>query len=305
MADRSYLIQRDDRRALAGALDELPSDLRRSGIVKRLRGVLRRPPSLGGVTVSLALPRWASELVGGIGDERCRELQAVQLLLLLAILIQDAVLDRDDIGLTNAWDSIPLFEEARSRLGRIFPVGDPFWGGYTRVLTQQIASARWELRWRGRQPRFNIGLLRRLGRKAALMRWPAYAVASLKAKPALGPRLDRSFERLFTVLQVLDDFIDEHEDAEAGQINALVSATIKPPGQNPSGQARRARAAKAAATLARKEVEMLARVVPQSSSLASCCKELRGWCNELEKRVVGDARIRILDHVFDRLLATS
>jgi hypothetical protein len=118
----------------------------------------------------------------------------------------------------------------------------------------------------------------------------------------VGPRLDRLFERLFSVLQVLDDFVDEREDAEAGRINALISATGKSSGQHPSGQAKRARAARVAARLARKEVEMLARLVPPSSALAACCKELRGWCNEMEKRVVKDARIRILDHVLNRLL---
>jgi hypothetical protein len=305
MTDRSRLILKEDLHALRRALDSVPLVLRRSVMVKGLRRALQGSPSLTGATASLALPRWASDLVGGIGDERCRELQAIQLLLLIGVLIQDRVADGASLGQLTAWDSIPLIEEARARLGRIFPPDDPFWRGYKRVLTQQIASARWEVRWRGRQPQFDAGLLRRLGRKAALMRWPAYAAASLKTKPALGPRLDRSFERLFTVLQVLDDFIDEQEDAEAGQINALVSATGKPPGQSLSGQARRARAAKAVVRLARKEVEMLARVVPRSSSLAACCKELRGWCNEMQRRVVEDARIRILDHVFDRLRVTS
>jgi len=302
MTDRSRLILKADLWALRSALDDLPLDVRRSVIAKRLRRALEGSPSLTGATASLALPRWASDLVGGIGDERCRELQAIQLLLLMGGLIQDSVADGASLGFLTAWDSIPLFEKARARLGRIFPADDPFWRGYTRVLGQQIASARWELRWRGRQPPFDAALLRRLGRKAALMRWPAYAVASLKHKPALGPRLDRLFERLFSVLQVLDDFTDEQEDAEAGRINALVSATGKSSSQQPSGQAKRARAAKAAARLARKEVQMLARLVPPSSSLAACCKELQGWCDEMEKRVVEDARIRILDHVLNRLL---
>jgi hypothetical protein len=302
MTDRSRLILKADLWALRSTLDDLPLDLRRSVMVRGLRRALEGSPSLTGATASLALPRWTSDLVGGIDDECCRELQAIQLLLLIGVLIQDSVADGASLGMLTAWDSIPLFEQARARLGRVFPSHDLFWRGYTRLLRQQIASARWELRWRGRQPPFGAALLRRLGRKASLMRWPAYAVASLKAKPALGPRLDRSFERLFAVLQVLDDFIDEHEDAEAGQINALVSATGKPPGESPSGQERRARAAKTVVRLARKEVEMLARLVPPSSSLTVCCKEMRGWCNELEKRVVEDARIRILDQVFNRLL---
>jgi hypothetical protein len=302
MTDRSRLIPKADLWALRSTLDDLSLDLRRSVVAKRLRRALEGSPSLTGATASLALPRWASDLVGGIGDERCRELQAIQLLLLMSGLIQDSVADGTSLGRLSGWDSIPLFEEARVRLGRIFPAGDPFWRGYTRVLRQQIASERWERRWRGRQPPFDAGLVRRLGRKAALMRWPAYAVASLKHKPAVGPRLDRLFERLFSVLQVLDDFVDEREDAEAGRINALISATGKSSGQHPSGQAKRARAARVAARLARKEVEMLARLVPPSSALAACCKELRGWCNEMEKRVVKDARIRILDHVLNRLL---
>ncbi|HXN83468.1 MAG TPA: hypothetical protein VN883_13410, partial [Myxococcales bacterium] len=116
MTDRSRLILKADLWALRSALDDLPLDVRRSVIAKRLRRALEGSPSLTGATASLALPRWASDLVGGIGDERCRELQAIQLLLLMGGLIQDSVADGASLGFLTAWDSIPLFEKARARL---------------------------------------------------------------------------------------------------------------------------------------------------------------------------------------------
>ena len=194
---------------------------------RRLRVLLRdvhrragkhgaRARALSARALVLLFPDWAAELVEARVPRE--ELRIIQARVLAAGLAHDDCLDAKGDGLRSA----PLLCEAQRRLSRLFEAAHPFWRQWDRLLREQTASARWELSARPR--RFDAALVRALGRKAALLRWPAHAVAHLSGRPGQARRLDQIFERFLCVLQLFDDLADVDEDARAGQINSALVA---------------------------------------------------------------------------------
>jgi hypothetical protein len=120
-------------------------------------------------------------------------------------------------------DLLRLLFEAHVRLSRLFGARDPFWTDYRRILRQQVESDRWERTGAG-SLHFGARLIRQLGRKAALVRWPAAAVARRLGRADLAGEIDCAFEDLLEALQLIDDVVDAEQDAEQGQINAVLVA---------------------------------------------------------------------------------
>jgi hypothetical protein len=191
--------------------------------VPRLRGRARR---LGGFTLALTVPHWANELTGAkLSGKVLRELQLLQARLLIFALVYDPILDGGARAGANPGEMIPLLLEVHCGLSAIFAAGDAFWPDYRRLTRQQLESSRWEMAGRCRPaPRFDTGLIRSLGLKASLLRWPAFAVARLAGRPEMARPLDRIFDRFYRVLQLLDDVTDLETDRAKGQINAVLAA---------------------------------------------------------------------------------
>lgn len=188
-----------------------------------LREVHRRAGKAGapakpfsGRALVLLFPDWAAEQAGA--RVPLQELRAIQARVLAAVLVRDEWLDKGGDGSRVA----PLLTEAERRLARLFLEGHPFWRQWRRLLRAQAASARWERSARPR--RFDAGLVRALGGKAALLRWPAHAVAHLAGRPGQAGRLESMFSRFLGVLQLFDDLADVEEDERSGQINAALVA---------------------------------------------------------------------------------
>jgi hypothetical protein len=93
-----------------------------------------------------------------------------------------------------------------------------------RLLREQEETAAWELRLRGRRTSATTRDLVRIGGRAALLRWPASAVAHLAGKPALQARLDRLAGSILLVALLLDDLADVADDARTGCCNAVLLA---------------------------------------------------------------------------------
>ncbi|HXN56583.1 MAG TPA: hypothetical protein VN874_09960 [Myxococcales bacterium] len=174
----------------------------------------------------MTVPHWASELAGAkLSGKVLRELQLLQAHLLTFFLIYDPVLDGDARARTNPGEMLPLLLELHCGLSSFFDAGDAFWLDYRRLVRQQFESSRWEIAGRGRPaPRFDAALIRSLGLKLSLLRWPAYAVARIAGRPDMAALMDRIFDRFYRVLQLLDDVTDLETDRAKGQINAVVAA---------------------------------------------------------------------------------
>jgi hypothetical protein len=130
------------------------------------------------------------------------DLQGIQERLLSFSEVYDPFLDRDVSRWTNPGELIALLTDVQLGLARYFEARHPFWRHYRALVDQQVESARWEMAGRGGSlPPFDVALVRALGRKLSLLRWPAWAVPWLAGKAAQAARLDRVFDRFFRVLQ--------------------------------------------------------------------------------------------------------
>ena len=149
-------------------------------------------------------------------------MEVVQAHLLAWGVLRDGAIDGPR-GRAETPDLLPLLFEAHAKLSDIFQARDPFWNDYRRLVRQQAESDRWEIAASTRAG-FGPLLIRRLGRKAALGRWPAAAVARRLGCPRLAAPIDLAFEDLLAALQLVDDVTDAEEDAAAGQVNAVLVA---------------------------------------------------------------------------------
>ena len=213
-----------DLTELREALRSLRVSLRSRRRVGALDAVLLRASGPSAALATLHFPRWAEEWCGQrLTRAERTQLQAVQAHLLAWIVLRDGIADGDSGTLGNLPDLMPLLFEAQHRLGLLFGPGDPFWGDYRCLVRQQVGADRWE-----RAPpvhaRFNHILVTRLGRKAALLRWPAGAVARRLCRPSSVKEIDSAFDDLLAALQLFDDILDVEEDAAAGQVNAVLVA---------------------------------------------------------------------------------
>lgn len=272
---------------------------------------------LSAAAAALRAPRWLAEVAGGLPRPVLRKLENAQLLLLWSVLLHDALLDRPEQARFTAWDAAALQARAQQLLASLFAPADPFWRGFARLLREQAASARWEQRMRGKRPPFDAQLLRSLGSKAGLLRWPAFAVSRLshgrgelgreRALPggrAAGP-LDRLLQRLFIAHQLLDDLLDVDQDKASGQPNAVLAAqgTLE---KDPFERERqRAAARRLVCAAARGQLRAMARALPAGSGLARHCRRLLRSCDELDERTGQTAALGATAHVLEALLAPS
>jgi hypothetical protein len=284
--------------------------LRREGELSGLPRAVREALPIHGVlgaghrsaaAAALLVPRWLGELAGGLPRPVLRELEAAQLLLLCGGLLHEALLDGPKQARFTAWDAATLHARAQERLASLFPPGDPFWRGFAKVLREQAASARWELRMRGRRPRFGARLLRALGSKAALLRWPAFAVPRL-CGGRTADRCDRLLLRLFIAHQLLDDLLDVDQDAARGQPNAVLAALGMPAADPLDRERQRARARRQVCAAARGQLRALVRALPAGCGLSRHCGHLLRSCDELEEQAGEIAALGAAAHVLEALL---
>ena len=265
----------------------------------------RAPHPTEGSAFARAVPRWANDLTGGeLSDEIVSELERVQAQLLSFSAVYDRFLDRDASRWTNPGELIALLTEVQIGLASFFDARHPFWRDYRALVRQQVESARWEITGRGhRPPRFDAALVRALGRKLSLLRWPASAVPRLAGQPAEIARLDRLFDRFFRVLQLLDDMTDIDRDRQDGQINAVLCAATPLPGQERPelsvalGIARVCQVARADLGL------ILRRARGRCEELANVCVELDGSCRRAEEHAGRLAAYCLTASALDRVVA--
>lgn len=150
-------------------------------------------------------------------------LQLAQAYLLIYVVLRDANLDGEPRAAEEFPDLLPAQFEAQLRLSLLYGARHHFWTHYRRLVAQQVRADRWE-QSATRPVRLDAGLVRRLGRKATLLCWPAAAVALRVGAPIAALRVERCFDELLEALQLLDDVADAEHDAAAGQVNAVLAA---------------------------------------------------------------------------------
>jgi hypothetical protein len=242
------------------------------------------------------------ELCGGSSAQIRAELECVQLLVLCCGLLQDSLIDTPGSGQgASPWDAALLSAQAQRRLSAIFPAKDSFWNHYFRVLREQAESARWESSASARRQRFDRVLLRALGRKAAWLRWPAFAVARLSGTPRKASMLDRLLERLLIAHQLLDDLLDVEDDARSGQPNGVLAAMKRAPADQFAKPVVRAHAARKVCAAARAELRAILSSVPPGAGIAQHARLLLGSCDRLEARAAETARLRLAAEVVAQL----
>jgi len=171
---------------------------------------------------TMHFPRWAEEMAGGrLSRAQRRTLLEAQAHLLAWIILRDGLADAEPDSLDDLPDLMPVLFEAQALLSRLFGPRDPFWRDYRRLVRQQVDADRWE---RSGNAAADPALVQRLGRKASLLRWPAWGVARLSGRHQEAPSIDRAFDRLLATLQLFDDVADALEDARTGQVNAVLAA---------------------------------------------------------------------------------
>ena len=225
------MIEVNRARAFAGLREAVHAALgtvRPESPVRRLDALLAGVPRPGAVTAILQFPRWAEELCGRRLPRGEREaLELAQAYLLVFILLRDPIADGEPGAGADVPDLLPLLFEAQVRLGAVFGPRDRFWSDFRRLVAEQVEADRWEraAEW----PReLDDALVRRLGLKAGLLRWPAAAVARRVGLPRAAPRIERAFADLLEVFQLVDDVADAAKDAAAGQVNAVLAAAGVP-----------------------------------------------------------------------------
>ncbi|GAC1341349.1 MAG: hypothetical protein NVS2B9_09510 [Myxococcales bacterium] len=264
-----------------------------------------RTRPLDGFVFALTVPRWAAELAGArLSEATLRRLQLLQAHLLVFFLVYDPLLDGDARAEANPAEMLPLLLALDRGLAAFFSPEDPFWVAYRALVQEQLESARWEIASRGRpSPRFGPALLRSLGRKLSLLRWPAFAVAGLAGRPELAAPLDRAFDRFYRVLQLLDDVTDVERDRAKGQVNAVASAMAELPRRVPFelgsavGTARVCAAARAELAKIRREL-----AVPEGR-FARVCAYLDERCRSTQLQASVVASHLVTKDVCDRIVS--
>ena len=261
------------------------------------------PRPLEGSAVALAVPRWANELGGGkLPGKTVRELEAVQRRLLQFFCVFDPLLDRDGSPAANPAEIIPLLGGFHLGLSSFFDAHHAFWRDHRKLVVQQIESAHWEIVCRTRAPpAFDESLVRALGRKLSLLRWPASAVAWLTGQPEAARSLDRIFDRLFRILQLLDDITDIEKDRQSGQVNAVLCAAAAAPQDGRPQLAVAVGVAKVCAA-ARAELARIRQRVP-AGGFARVCADLDQSCSSAEEQAGKLAAYCVTASALDRVVA--
>jgi hypothetical protein len=262
---------------------------RRSPAMRRALLVHARPNAW---TFALLTPLWLDEALGSrLPRATLRDLLEVQACVLAFAKVHDDLLDGAG-GAGGLAAVLPLLFEAQRRLARLFAPRDPFWRDFRALVHAQVAADRWEERGRPAR-RLDSALLAALGDKAALLRWPASAVARLAGAPRRVPRLEWMLRRLYTALQLLDDLADVEEDARDGQANAVLAAGGGPGSDDLERDIAVLRGAPRVASRARREIEEVRAAVPEGSQFAAAASSIAGCCDRYRERAIAAARLRL------------
>lgn len=285
------------------AVIELP--ISSAGVAALLRQVpfgermVRPAPSEGvsGYRLILSAPCWLGELLGSAKD-LVAEAQLIEAHILVYLQFLDDEIDgQSQIG---PGDASAVLRAAEERLGRLFAPTDAFWDEYRSLAAQQAASARWEAEGRDRTPPpFDEALFRALCAKGALLRLLSPAMARLAGRPERVAALDDLFTRFLGVVLLLDDLTDFEEDADRGQINALLSAAQATSRDPLHFHPRVARAAAEVGAKVRSELDYLGQAGSPVLSLA--CEGLAAQCNLQIESVAGRCRAATARHMLSLL----
>jgi hypothetical protein len=273
-----------------------------SPVRSMLSSILGSSPPSASIAV-LLFPRWAEEECGAVLPLReRRRLVGAQAHLLAAGLLRDRIADGENGAVDDLPDLLPLWLEAHSRLAGLFPQSDPFWVDFRRLVREQASADRWE-RTNNQGERFERSLLRRLGQKTAVLRWPAAAVARRLRRPRIAQTIERFFDDLLTAFQILDDVVDAREDAATGQINAVLVAAAAAPGEKELPlDARILRAIPSACREARLR---LARVSARPGSLGRFARSLLDGFDDNVQKTIDAVRARAVCDILEGITAGS
>lgn len=205
------------------------------GLLRSVPGSERLPVAASaqtcGAMLSLSFPHWANELLGNpLPRPLAVRLQQTQGYVLSLGQAYDVLIDGEEPPEQAAQHVLPLAVEVHARFAEHFPSGHPFWNHYLALSREQGESARWEALAR-QQPerRLTPAMVYKLGRKGALLRWPAFAVSALAGCPERGAFVNLQLSRILSVLQLFDDSFDYAKDRASGQPNAVLAALGTPP----------------------------------------------------------------------------
>ncbi|HEY6910055.1 MAG TPA: hypothetical protein VI356_11840 [Myxococcales bacterium] len=233
---------------------------------------------LSGHAIALAVPRWLVA-ASGVPAEATRpaaavlaQLESVQALLLLHLQQVD---DEVDVQ-RQACRGDHFLAAASERLRALLGDAPRFRREFARLRREQEETSAWELARRGRPytSARTADLLRIAGR-AALLRWPAAAIAHLLARPRLLPRLERMAQSLLLVALLLDDLADVADDAARGGCNAVLLAGRAPPPESSLFHDGVSRGALFVARWIESEIDALARDARGAPGAAEACTQLR------------------------------
>jgi hypothetical protein len=254
-----------------------------------------------GYELVLSMPCWLDELLGHpLATPVIEEIQLIEAHFLVYLqFVDDAIDGQSQIGPGSPGK---VLASAEARLGQLFRRGDPFWKDYRRLVEEQHASARWELEHRDLPvPRFDEAVFRAIAAKAALLRWPAAAMARLADKAHARKRLDDIFVRFLGVALLLDDLSDVEEDARLGQVNSVLCAgrvvTREPLDFYPAAL----RGAEAVCDKARFELDWLARRGSPGGGFAAACSLIRRWFDDALAAFAESCHAGAAAHVFRSL----
>ncbi len=259
------------------------------------------PGRVSGCVLMLALPGWLNEWLGDpLPQSTVREMQLIQANLLVHLQFRDDAIDgqsrmgRDD-------PAVPL-ASGEEALARLFPPGDPFWDDYRRLCGEQEASAQRELQGRGAPvPPWDDALLRAIGGKGAMLRWPASALARLCGRPEAKESLDDLCVRLLRVALLFDDLADFEEDADRGRINAVLCAGGVAAGDPLQFHTSARRGAETVCATIRAELDALRQAARERTEFAVACEHLKEECAAALATFAGRCEVRMAAHLFGML----
>jgi len=251
---------------------------------------------LNGYTLVLSLPRLLNELLGNVvAGSVIEELQLIEAHLLIHLQFLDDDLDgQSQMGPGDP--AVPL-HAALQRLANLFGPDDPFWKDYERLTEEQEWSARWERAGRGAPlPSFDDALFRALIAKAALLRWPASALARLAGRSDARCFLDDVSGRLIGVVLLFDDLADVEEDAQKGQVNSVLCAGRVAADDGVDFHLQALRGGGPVCAKAHAELARVKEAVP-NTALARLCDHLAERCTALEGAFAEDRWTRVTHHI--------
>lgn len=210
-------------------------------------------------TLEWYLPQWLSHRFG-LEAELTRELTLSNLLGLVAVRLEDDLLDGDMPASETAGAEqlvVAAFDEALAVYRERLDPGSPFWG----FLERSMAT------WRAGADGSDAPT------RGAPIKIAAFACCLLAERMADWPSLERCLDHAMSALVAYDQFCDWEEDLSAGRWNTFVAAVSR--GQQGPAERDRNRAAVLTAMLTRDVIdEHFRRIAAEAEDAAALASEL-------------------------------